>query len=111
MLPEPAFFDVGRAEFPVLVGLVDTGEEALALLLLREVEKEFDHAGSVGVEMSLQIRDRAVAIVPKSLCVVGRVRQPLADEKLPVDADDQHLLIIRTVEDADPSALWKIPGR
>ena len=57
VLPEFAFLDIGRAELPVLVWLVDAGKEALALLILREMEEEFDNASPVGVEMSFQIRD------------------------------------------------------
>ena len=64
MLPEFPLLDVGQAEFPVLFGLVDAREKALALLLLRKVEEEFDDARPVGVKMFLQIRDRTITVVP-----------------------------------------------
>jgi hypothetical protein len=68
VLPEFAFFDVGGAEFPVLFGLVDAGEETLPLLLLREMKEEFDDAGAVGMEMPFQIRDRPINGRAKGLC-------------------------------------------
>ena len=111
MLPEFAFFDIGGAEFPVLFRLVDAGEETLALLLLREMKEEFDDAGAVGVEMPFQIRDRPIAIVPKVFVVMRRVGSPSLEENVAMHADDQHLLVIGSIEDADPSALRQIAGR
>jgi hypothetical protein len=45
MLPEFPFLDIGWAEFPILVRLVDADKKAPALLVLREVKKEFHDAG------------------------------------------------------------------
>ena len=41
VIPVAALLDVGEAEFPVFFGLVDAGEEALALFCFGEVEEEF----------------------------------------------------------------------
>ena len=86
-------------------------QETLPLLLLREVQEELDDAGSVAVEMALQIRDRPIPLVPDRLVVVRRVREPFAAEDLGMHADDQHLLVVGPVEDADPPALRQITGR
>jgi hypothetical protein len=40
-----------RAEFPVLVRVVDALEEALALLVLRQVQEELDDARAVAVQV------------------------------------------------------------
>ena len=76
VVPELSLLDVCRTELPVLVWLVDARQKALALFILREMEEEFDDAGSVGMKMSLQIRDRAIAVVPEFLVVVRRVGDP-----------------------------------
>jgi hypothetical protein len=78
MLPEFAFFDIGRAKLPVLVRLVDAGKEALALFILRKMEEELDDTSPVGVEMSFEIRDRTMTVVPKGLIVLRRVGESSA---------------------------------
>src|ERR1700691_6687145 len=72
LLPEFSLGNVGTAEFPVLFRFVDACQEALALLLLGEVEVEFDDACSVLMQVSLQIRDRAIAVAPNLLVVMRR---------------------------------------
>ena len=37
-----SFFDITDAEFPILVRLVDAGEETFALLVIGKMEKELD---------------------------------------------------------------------
>ena len=70
LLPEFPLLDVRKAKFPVLFRLIDALKETLSLLLLREVEVELDDAGSVGVEVSLQMHDGTIPIVPDRLLVV-----------------------------------------
>ena len=53
MLPEFSFVNVREAEFPILVRLIYTLEEALSLFVLRQVKKDFDDVGAVPVEMFL----------------------------------------------------------
>jgi len=105
VLPEFPLRDVRETELPVLFRLVDTRQEALALLFLREMEVELHDASSVDMEMSLQIRDRTISVVPKLLVVGWHVRDGFAVENLGMYSDDQHLLVIGSVEDADPPAL------
>ena len=107
-LPVLALLDVGEAEFPVLFRLVDAREKALALLLLGEVEEEFDDAGAVGVQMPLQTLDRAVTLAPEGLVVVRRFGERFAAQDLRMHADDQHFFVIGPVEDADAPALRQI---
>ena len=45
VVPEFALLQIRVAELPILVWVVDTFEKPFALLLLREVEKDFDDAG------------------------------------------------------------------
>ncbi len=61
LFPEFPLLDVRQAEFPVLLRLVNAGQKALSLLVLREVQVELDDPGSIAVEMSLQILDRTDA--------------------------------------------------
>src|ERR1700683_3584859 len=51
LVPEFAFLDIGQAELPILVRIVDAGEETLALLVLGEMEEEFDDSCAVAGEM------------------------------------------------------------
>ena len=62
------------------------------------------------VQMSLQIHDGAIAVVPERLLVERRVREPFAAQNFRMHADDQHLLVIGSVEDADPPAFRQIAG-
>jgi hypothetical protein len=79
-------------------------QKALSLFFLREMEEELDDAGSVAVEVFLQIHDRTIPVVPDRLVVVWRAGSPFAAENFAVHADDQHLLVVRPIEDADPPA-------
>src|SRR5664279_2898 len=108
VLPDLAFLDVGEAEFPVLVGIVDAFEEAFALLFLREVEKEFDDPGAVDPEMSFQVDDRPIPLLPDAVRVGRNIGQAFAAQNLRVNARDQHFLVVGAVEDADAPALRQI---
>ena len=88
-VPEFALLQIRVAEFPVLLAVVDTIEKALALLLLREVEKDFYDAGSIGVEVPFEVVDRTIAFAPGLLVVTRRVRNGLPVENFRVHANDQ----------------------
>src|ERR1700690_624809 len=92
---------VCRAKFPVLVRLANTRQKTLALLLLREVQEELDDAGTVDVQVSLEVCDRTIPLTPQLLIVMRRVREPLSQENVAMHAHDQHFLVIGSVEDAD----------
>jgi len=59
--PELALPDVCGAELPVLPRVVDALDEALALLLLRQLQEELDDACAVEVLVVLEIDDGTVA--------------------------------------------------
>ena len=61
--------------------------------------------------MLLQIHDGAIPVLPDGLLVTQLVREPLAAKYLRMHADDQHLLVIGAVEDADPPAFRQTAGR
>src|ERR1039458_1718886 len=104
MLPEFSFLDVHNAEFPVLFRLVDAFEKALSLLLLRQVEIELYDEGSVAVKVSLQIHNGTIPIAPDCLLIVQSVGESFAAKNLGMDAGNQNLFVVGSVEDADPPA-------
>src|SRR5207247_11341952 len=98
VLPVAALFDVGHAEFPVLLGIVDAREKALALLLLRDVKKELEHARAVAVQVALEVSDRLVEILPR-VVFTEPVGKAFAAQALRVHATVQTLLVVRAVTD------------
>ena len=108
-LPVVTLAHVGLAELPVLVRLLDAGQEALPLFVLREVEEELEDPCAISMEMLLELHDGAISIPPDGPLVDQLGREVLASKDLRMHTDDEHLLVVRTVEDPDPPALWK-PG-
>ena len=60
------------------------------------------------VEVFLQIHDRTIPVVPDLLVVMRGVRDRFAAQNLGMHADDQHFLVIGSVENADPPAFRQI---
>jgi hypothetical protein len=52
--------------------LIDAPEKPFALLLLRQVEVEFDDPGSIVVEVALKPNDGAITIAPNRFLIDGR---------------------------------------
>ena len=71
---------------------------------------EFDDPSAVAMQVAFQIYDGAISALPDGFLVERSIPNSLAPENLGVDADDQHLLIIGSVEDTDPPAFWKVTG-
>jgi hypothetical protein len=111
MLPVFPLVNVREAEFPVLVRLINALEKSLSLFVLRQVEEELDDPGAVTVEMLLQVHDGTIPLLPDGLLVEQLFRKPLAAENLRMHANDEHLLVIGTIEDADPPAFRQPAGR
>jgi hypothetical protein len=63
-------------------------QKALSLFFLGEVEEELDDAGSVTVEVFLQIHDRTISVEPDLLVVMRGVRDCFATENHGVYAGD-----------------------
>jgi hypothetical protein len=99
-VPEPALLHVVRGELPIVIGQIDAPKEAQALLLLGEVQEELDDPEAVFGEVLLPVVDRFVPAFP-DMMLAGLGRELLADEVLRVHPDNQHLLVVRPVEDAD----------
>src|SRR5450759_1020607 len=105
LFPEFPLLDIREAELPVLVGRIDALEESLALFLFRKVQEELDDPRAVAVEMFLHVHDGAIALLPDGFLIRQPIRNTLGLQNLRMHANDQHLLVIGSVEDADPPAL------
>ena len=102
--------NVGGTELPVLFRLIDALKESLSLLFIRKVQEYLDGLRVVVVKVLLQVNDGVIPLLPEILLVTQLIRQSLAAQNLRMHTDDQHFLVIGTVEDADPAALGK-PAR
>ena len=99
--------NVSRAELPVLVWLIDAREKSLPLLLVRQMQEYLDDLRAVAMKVLLQVRDGFIPLLPNVLLVAQLFGKPLAAENLWVHSNNQHFLVIGTVEDADPAAFRK----
>ena len=52
VFPEISLLNVGEAEFPIFVRLIDALKKAFSLLVFRQVEIEFDNPGAIEVQVS-----------------------------------------------------------
>lgn len=86
-------------------------EKALSLLFLGKVQKELDDPCAIAMEMLLQVDDGTISLLPDRLIVDQPIREPLASENLRMRADNQHLLVVGSVEDTDPAAFRQALGR
>ena len=57
--------------------------------------------------MALQVSDRAIPLFPDVFRVADLFGQALAAQHLGMHSNDEHFLIIRTIEDANPAAFRK----
>ena len=99
--------NVSEAELPVLVRLIDAGEEPLSLLLLGKMEEYLDDLRAVKVEVPLHIHDGAVALLPHVFLVAQLFRKSLVAENLGMYSNHQHFFVIGTIENADPPPFGK----
>src|SRR5665213_2448836 len=109
LIPEAALDNVIGTELPVLLRVIEAGEQALALLFSGDMQEEFHDARAVAVKVLLQIDDRAIALLPYPV-MGGQLRRTFGGQKLGMDAQDQHLLVVRPVEYADLAALGQRAG-
>jgi hypothetical protein len=52
------------------------------------MQEELDDASAVDVQMSLEVHDRAIPIVPELLVMKWRVREPFTMQNLAMHPDD-----------------------
>ena len=102
--------NVGGAELPVLVRLIDARQESLSLLFVRQVEKELDDLRAVAMKVLLQIANGVIPFDPDVFFVTLFLGQSLAAQKFRVNTNHQHFLIIGTIKDADSAAFGKATG-
>src|ERR1039458_10296104 len=106
-LPELSLVNIREAEFPILSRVIDSFEESLSLFFARNVEEYLDGPCTVSIEMALQIHDGAIASLPNIFLIAQLFRKSLAAENLRMHANNQHFLIVRTVENTNPPAFRK----
>ncbi len=87
--PQLAIVEVALAELPTLRRVVETILQAARLLDLGDVEEALDDTGALVVQQALELVD-----VPEPLAPHRAWNQPL-------DAHDEHVLVVTAVEDAD----------
>src|SRR5665648_335694 len=102
--------NICKAELPVLLGRVDAITKAVRLLALRQMQEDLDSPGAVAMEMLLEVTDRAEPFIPEGLPVDQLTWEALVVKDLRVNADDEHVLVVGAVEDADPPDLGQSTG-
>jgi len=107
MVPIPSLVNVCKAELPVLFRFLNSFEKTFSLFVFRKVEEKLNNPRSIAIKVSLQIHDGAITVLPESFLAEQLLRQPLAAENRWMNPNDQHFLVIRTIEDPDPSAFRK----
>src|SRR5258707_10299870 len=84
--------------------MVDTIQEALFLFLLRNVEKEFSYDDAISCQVLFEVANIFEALRPNLFADEFR-GQFLFPQEFRVHPDNEHLLIITTIEDSDMSAI------
>ena len=102
--PSTTFRQIGGAEFPVLLRLVEPRQKSCLLLPLRKMKEELQNHGALSREMTLKVGDKFVLVFPHLLAdeVLGQV---LVRQQLRMHPDDEHLFVIAAVEYADAPTL------
>jgi hypothetical protein len=109
--PKFAFFDIRQADFPTLVRIVYSGQKPPPLLFPGKVKKNLYDAGAVDVKMALHIHNRSIAIAPKLLPAKVCVGKLFCAPYFRMNAHNQNVLIIGTIENADFSPTRKAARR
>ena len=102
--PQRALGDVAHLELPVLCRLFQPGKKAFALLLLGDMQEEFQDHGAVAREIALDRGNILKAVAPD---VFGDElwRNFLFGEDFRMHAHHQAFLVMGAIEDADAAAL------
>src|SRR3712207_2021616 len=67
LVPEAALLNVGGRELPTLIGALDAFQQALPLLLAREVEEELQDVDAVLNQVTLEVVNLPVAPLPEAV--------------------------------------------
>ena len=106
VVPVVALFQIARGELPVLFRHVQPLEKPRLLLFLRDVQEELADDVTVTGHVALETVDVFEPFFPDPLRD-ELWRQLRIPQNLRVDANDERLLVVRPVEDADPAPLWQ----
>ncbi len=102
-VPVLAFFDVTPGELPVFLRLVDPIQKPLFLFFLGYVQEALQNVGPIFGHVFFEVVDLLETLLPDAFGI-DRLGQALRLQDLRMNADHQHFLVIRTVEDADVAA-------
>jgi LuxR family transcriptional regulator, maltose regulon positive regulatory protein len=100
VVPVAPLPNIGGRELPVLLRVVDALEEPLGLLPLGQVQHDLDDVDAVVDQVALPVVDLPVPPGPDVTRSSGHL---LGGEQGGVHPDDQHLLVVGPVEDAEPA--------
>src|SRR3984885_13627980 len=87
-------------ELPVPIRMVDALEEPLGLLPPGYVQHDLDNANAAVGQVPFPVVDLPVAPLPDFFPGAGH---PFRGQQLRMHPDDEHLLVVGAVEDADPA--------
>src|SRR5215469_17266539 len=102
--PELALMHIRGRELPMLVWPVEALHEALLLLLARHVQEELENDRPLPSEVILEVRNVEEPLAPDAFAHERR-GQLLSLQDMLVNAHNEDLLVVRSVEDPDPSPL------
>src|SRR5262245_2513123 len=83
---------------------VEALHEALLLLLARHVQEELENDCPLPSEVILEVRNVGEPLIPDAFAHEPRGQLLLLQDRL-MNAHNEDLLVVRSVEDPDPSAL------
>ena len=110
VVPVTALGQVGGRELPVLRRVVQAVEEPPLLLLLGDVQEDLHDPGAAAVEVALEGVDVRIALLPQRLGRLFGRDGPSSGQELRVHPDDEYLLVVGAVENADPAAFGERLG-
>ena len=110
LVPQRPLGDVGHGKFPVLRGLLQPVEKALALFLLRHVKEELHDHGAVARKILLERGDVLKTLAPDVSSSPARGGIFCLARISGCTRTTRHLLVVGAVEDADAAALGQRDG-
>src|SRR3954451_23332646 len=108
-VPALALGNIAHFELPALRRFIEPREETITLLLLGHVQEEFQDQRAVARQMTLEVPDARVALVPDILAE-DSFGQMLPPDDFRTHARHEHFLVMRAVEDPDAAAFGQRLG-
>src|SRR2546422_10763869 len=107
IVPKFPLFDIGLAQFPILIRFIDSAKKTLPLFFFRNMKKELHDSGSVVVEMAFQVEDRAKPLPPNCVVIKQSRGKAFTTQDLGMNSDDKYFLVVRPIENANPPTFRK----